>query len=113
MNIEKDNLLELFKEKITDSVYPLKMGGLINKQAFDELVTIAEQATILLKEEDLVPKKLLSEIHLVAVGVDCENLYYKNDFLASVSAGLMECFNMILDGESIDNKKTTDQGLYK
>jgi len=62
MNIEKDNLLELFKEKITDSVYPLKMGGLINKQAFDELVTIAGQATILLKEEDLVPKKLLSEI---------------------------------------------------
>lgn len=82
------------------------MGGNINEIAFMELVSIAEQATILLKKDDLVPKKLLSEIHLAAVGIDCENIYYKNDFLASVSARLMDCFNMILDGESIENEKS-------
>jgi len=106
MNVEKNISLEDFKNKVNNSLYPLKMGGNINEIAFNELVSIAEQATILLKKDDLVPKKLLSEIHLVAVGIDCENIYYKNDFLSSVSARLMDCFNMILDGESIENEKS-------
>lgn len=105
MNIEKDNLLELFKEKVNDSLYPLKMGGRINENAFNELLLIAEEATRLLKDDDLVPKKLLLEIYLVSVGVDSENIRIKSEFLSLISSRLLDCFNFIIDGESIDNKK--------
>lgn len=105
MNIEKNNILGLINEKINESIYPLKMGGKINESAFNELLLIAEEATRLLKNDDLVPKKLLSVIHLISVGIDCENIHFKSEFLSLISSKLMFCFNLIIGGESIDDKK--------
>lgn len=105
MNIEKDNLLELFKEEVTNSIYPLKMGGQINEEAFNELLLIAEEATRLLKDDDFIPKKLLLEIYLASVAIACDNEHFKNDSLSGVSSRLLRCFNLIIDGKSIDDKK--------
>lgn len=105
MSVRKDNILCLFKEKISDSIYPLKMGGKINKESFDELVALAEEATRLFKKEDMVPKALLSEIYLSSMGIYCENLHFKRDDLSCYSERLMECFNFIIDGTSADERK--------
>lgn len=105
MNIEKDNLLELFKEKVTNSIYPLKMGGRINEEAFNELLLIAEEATRLLKDDEFISKKLLLEIYLASGAIAGDNEHFKNNFLSEVSTRLLNCFNLIIDGESVDNKK--------
>ncbi|EJP5820516.1 hypothetical protein NT694_004234, partial [Cronobacter sakazakii] len=49
MNVNKDNVLELIKEKVTYSVYPLKMGGQFKPDAFNDLLLVAEEATRLFK----------------------------------------------------------------
>jgi len=105
MNIEKDKLLELFKEKVTDSIYPLKMGGHIDEKAFNELLLVAEEATKLLKDDDLVPKKLLLEIYLSSLAIAGDNEYFKNEFLSEVSARLLKCFNLIIDGRSVEDQR--------
>lgn len=105
MSISKDNLLYLLKEKVSESIYPLKMGGNINKESFDALVSLAEEATRVFKEEAMVPKKLLSEIYLSSMGIYCENLHFKSEELSYYSERMMECFNFIIDGKSIDEKK--------
>lgn len=105
MSVSKDNILRLFKEKVSDSIYPLKMGGKINKQSFDELVALAEEATRVFKKEDMVPKALLSEIYLSSMGIYCENLHFKCDDFSYYSERMMECFNFIIDGTSVDEKK--------
>ncbi|ELY5873260.1 hypothetical protein [Cronobacter sakazakii] len=105
MNVNKDNVLELIKEKVTYSVYPLKMGGQFKPDAFNDLLLAAEEATRLFKNEELVPKKLLSELHLIAIGIDLENDFYKNKDLDFISKKIMRCFNLILAGKSVDDKE--------
>ncbi|TQI80080.1 hypothetical protein FHU10_5067 [Serratia fonticola] len=107
MKIDKDNILDLLKEKVSDYLYPLKMGGSINEEAFNELLNISEEATRLFKGDSLVPKRLLSEIYLVSVGVESENVYLKNKLLSGFSEKIMNCFNLILAGESVDDKRDT------
>lgn len=105
MNVNKDNVLELIKEKVTYSVYPLKMGGRFKPDAFNDLLLVAEEATRLFKNEELVPKKLLSELHLIAIGIDLENDFYKNKDLDLISNKIMRCFSLILAGKSVDDKE--------
>ncbi|EOB9991915.1 hypothetical protein ACI0YF_004214, partial [Cronobacter sakazakii] len=87
------------------SVYPLKMGGRFKPDAFNDLLQVAEEATRLFKNEELVPKKLLSELHLIAIGIDLENDFYKNKDLDLISNKIMRCFSLILAGKSVDDKE--------
>lgn len=105
MNIDKDNILGLLKDKINDSLYPLKMGGEIREGAFKELLFLSEEATKIFKYEMLVPKKLLSEIYLASVGIEIENEFIKSVFLSEISSGMMHCFNLILSDMSIDDRQ--------
>ncbi|EOI3549574.1 hypothetical protein ACMSZT_004486 [Cronobacter dublinensis] len=105
MNLNKANILDVLKEEVTHSVYPLKMGGHIKSEAFNDLILVAEEATRLFRDEELVPKKLLSELHLVAMGIDLENEFYKNEELSLISKRIMKCFNLILAGKSVDDKE--------
>ena len=108
MSISKDNLLHILKEKIYESIYPLKMGGKINKESFDALVSLAEEATRIFKKEAMVPKELLSEIYLSSMGIYCENLHFESEDLSCYSERMMECFNFIIDGKSVDEKKESE-----
>ena len=105
MKLNKNNVLDYFIEKVNDSLYPLKMGGYINESSVKELLEIAEEATRIFRDESLVPKKLLSEMYLVSLGFESENVYVKNDLLSFVSERVLDCFNLILAGQSIDDKK--------
>ncbi|PWV99282.1 hypothetical protein [Mangrovibacter plantisponsor] len=105
MNIDKNNILNLLEEKINVSLYPLKMGGEVNEKSLKELLFLSEEATRLFKHEALVPKKLLSEIYLASVGIKIENEFINSKLLSEVSSGMMNCFNLILSGESVDDKK--------
>ncbi|QZN97395.1 hypothetical protein [Symbiopectobacterium purcellii] len=107
MIVEKDNALELLKEKGTRFIYPLKMGGEIIEPAFSELLTVAEELTKLYKNEELIPKKILLELYLISVGIDCENYHIKQELLSNMSEFIMRCFNMLISGESVDDVKAS------
>ncbi|MFJ5430953.1 hypothetical protein ACIPUP_17555 [Pectobacterium actinidiae] len=105
MNVDKYNALELLKETGSRFIYPLKMGGEINEDLFNGLLSVAEELTRVFKSDELVPKKILSELYLLSVGIDCENYHHKNDLLDSMSKKIMHCFNLIIAGESVDDIK--------
>jgi len=104
MIIDKDNVVELLREQVTKSLYPLKMGGSIDMDAFSELLLIAEESTRIFEHEDLVPKNLLSEIILISIGIDSENEYIKDQYLDSVSKKIRRCCDLILSGKVVDAK---------
>lgn len=105
MNVEKSNALELLKKSGSEFIYPLKMGGKINEEAFNNLLLVAEEITRVFKNDEFVPKRLLSEIYLLSVGIDCENYHHKSDLLDDMSRKIMQCFNLIIAGESVDDIK--------
>ncbi|WP_323637289.1 hypothetical protein [Pectobacterium polaris] len=105
MNVVKSNALELLKEVGSDFIYPLKMGGEINEESFNNILLVAEEITRVFKSDELVPKKILSELYLLSVGIDCENYHHKNNLLDSMSKKIMNCFNLVIAGESVDDLK--------
>ncbi|WP_211047071.1 hypothetical protein, partial [Pectobacterium versatile] len=66
---------------------------------------VAEEITRVFKNDEFVPKKILSELYLLSVGMDCENYHHKNDLLDSMSKKIMHCFNLVIAGESVDDIK--------
>ena len=104
MNIDKDNILGLLKDKINDSLYPLKMGGEIREGAFKELLFLSEEATKIFKYEMLVPKKLLSEIYLASAGIEIENEFIKEIMLEKASLNLRNIPISLLDETFLDSE---------
>ncbi|MCW7550944.1 MULTISPECIES: hypothetical protein [Photorhabdus] len=86
MNVKKIEILDTIKNEAMKSLYPLKMSGNIN--------------------DDLIPKALLSGIYLLPVGISSENHIRYNKKLDEISIRLMDCFNMIISGKSVDDLKT-------
>lgn len=105
MNVTKEDVLKLVEEKIHNSLYPLKMGGEINEEAFSDLLEIFEESTRIFKNDALIPKKLLGEMSLVSVSIECENYHFKNFFLEDISKKMMHCFRLMIAGISIDERK--------
>ncbi|RAX06965.1 hypothetical protein [Photorhabdus bodei] len=103
MNVKKIEILDAIKNEAMESLYPLKMGGNINDDSFFKLVSLVEESTRLYKNDDLIPKTLLSEIYLLSVGISSENHIRYNKKLDEISIRLMDCFNMIISGKSVDD----------
>lgn len=104
MNLDKEAFLVLVEHKITDSFLLLKMGGEIDEKALTELLELFEKSTRIFKNDALIPKKLLADMHLVSVGIECENYHFKNLFLEDISKKVMYCFNLMISGISIDDR---------
>lgn len=105
MMLEKSNAFEILTAKGADFIYPLKMGGVIDERVFSELLLISEELTRLYKDDDLIPKKLLSELYLISIGIECENYHFKKEILSTMSESIMRCFNMLIAGESADDEE--------
>ena len=105
MLVNKDNALEILKSDVTDFLYPFKMGGEFNIVKYKKLILTLNDITRIYKSEELIPKKLLSEIYLTAEGISNESLYIKNFDLGSMAKEIMEKYYMLLSGESVDDPK--------
>lgn len=105
MLVNKDNALEILKSDVTDFLYPLKMGGEFNIGKYKKLIFTLDDITRLYKTENLIPKKLLSEIYLTAEGISNEPHHIKNFDLGSMAEEIMEKYYMLLSGKSVDDPK--------
>ncbi|MCG8707902.1 hypothetical protein JHU04_001100 [Brenneria sp. 4F2] len=103
MKIERSNALTLLQNRGEKFIYPLKMGGDINSEAFDDLLLVAEEITRIFKYDELIPKRLLLELHLLSVGIECENYHFNNDALAEMSQKILRCYQLLIDGKSVDD----------
>ena len=104
MNMSEQAIyLEVIKEKVTAFVYPLSMGGDINKKAFDDLVDYLDKLTKLYQYSDMICKNILYEIYSTAIGISCENEYYKNKELDDMYNLIMKYFGLLISGKTIDD----------
>ncbi|WP_052145717.1 hypothetical protein [Xenorhabdus nematophila] len=105
MNFKKTEILEAIKIEEMNSFYPLKMGENVKAETFSKLIALVEESTRLFKNEEFIPKSLLREIHLLSVGISCENYRLQNKELEDVASRLMSCFNMLFFASSVDDEK--------
>ncbi|WP_338803662.1 hypothetical protein WDV76_16550 [Xenorhabdus griffiniae] len=106
MNFEKTTILDAIKNEEMNSFYPLKMGENVKAEAFSNLIKLVEESTKIFKDDEFIPKLLLREIYLLSVGITCENYRLQNKELADVADKLMNCFNMIISGKSVDDMES-------
>ena len=105
MFIDKNNALDSLKENVSKFLYPIKMGGNVDINAYKQLLLTLDEITRVFKHEDLIPKRLLSEICLTAEGVSSESHNIKNYDLNSMAEEIESKFNLLLSGKTPEDVK--------
>ena len=105
MKINKDNALERLKRNVTDFLYPIKMGGSVDLDAYNGLLLTLDEITRVYKEEQTLPKALLNEIFLTAEGVASEACYIKTHDLNLMAEAILSKFNLLLASMTVDDNK--------
>lgn len=105
MFIDKNNALDSLKENVSKFLYPIKMGGNVDINAYKQLLLTLDEITRVFKHEDLIPKRLLSEICLTAEGVSSESHNIKDYDLNSMAEEIESKFNLLLSGKTPEDVK--------
>ncbi len=106
MRLTRQNLLEKLRESVTESIYPISMGGEVDIDKLERLVSIAEEATRIFKNEEYISKKLLIEIFSTADVLRNDNEFLKREELNTISTRLMLCYNLLIASKSIDESES-------
>lgn len=105
MLINRDNALGFFKNNVSNFLYPIKMGGNVDMNAYKELLLTLDEITRIFKCDDMISKELLSEICLTAEGVSSEASNIKGHDLNLMAEEILLRFNLLLSGKTIDDSK--------
>lgn len=102
---EKNELSMHLKQKTTDAIYPLILEIKIEKFALEQLVFFLEESTRVLKNDRFIDKEILQEIVSSSISIKAEAERVDSIFLKEIGNKLDKCLNLIIIGESIDDRK--------
>jgi len=102
---ERNELLMLLKQKTTDAIYPLILERKIEEFALEQLVFFLEESTRVLKNDRFIYKEILQEIVSSSTSIKAEAERVDSIFLKEIGSKLDKCLNLIIIGESIDDRK--------
>lgn len=102
---ERNELLMLLKQKTTDAMYPPILERKIEEFALEQLVFFLEESTRVLKNDRFIDKEILQEIVSSSISIKAEAERVDSIFLKEIGSKLDKCLNLIIIGESIDDRK--------
>lgn len=98
-------IFELLKQKTTKFVYPLVLEGVVLNDEFDDLLSFVEDLSQMFKYDSMLPKNILKELLLTLKSIKSQNERLKSKELSFMEERLEHVFNLILGGESVDDRK--------
>jgi hypothetical protein len=98
-------LLEELRKRTTDFIYPLTLEGVVVEVAFNNLLSFTDNMTRFFKNEDFLPKNILRELLLTICAMKTHGQKLNSNDFYEMTLKLEKNFNLIIAGESIDDRK--------
>ncbi|WP_337049668.1 hypothetical protein [Serratia fonticola] len=98
-------LLEELRKRTSDFIYPLTLEGVVFEVAFNNLSSFTDNMTRDFKNEDFLPKNIFRELLLTICAMKTHGQKLNSNEFYEMTLKLEKNFNLIIAGESIDNKK--------